>query len=80
MMIKNYFKIAWRNAYRNKAQSLINLLGLTIGLTCVVLIALFIRSELQYDKQFSDADRIFRVNMSGKMGEEAFYAGYTPPP
>jgi putative ABC transport system permease protein len=79
-MIKNYFKIAWRNAYRNKTQSLINLLGLTIGLTCVVLIALYIRSELQYDKQFSNADRIFRVNMSGKMGEEAFYAGYTPPP
>jgi putative ABC transport system permease protein len=79
-MIKNYFKIAWRNAYRNKTQSLINLLGLTIGLTCVVLIALYIRSELQYDKQFSDADRIFRVNMSGKMGEEEFYAGYTPPP
>lgn len=79
-MLKNYFKIAWRNAYRNKTQSLINLLGLTIGLTCVVLIALYIRSELQYDKQFSDADRIFRVNMSGKMGEEEFYAGYTPPP
>lgn len=79
-MLKNYFKIAWRNAIRNKTQSLINLLGLTIGLTCVVLIALFIRSELQYDRQFSDADRIFRVNMNGKMGEEAFYAGYTPPP
>lgn len=79
-MIKNYFKIAWRNAYRNRAQALINLFGLTLGMTCVMLIALFIKNEYQYDRHFADADRIFRVNINGKMGEEEFYAGYTPPP
>lgn len=67
-MIKNYFKIAWRNATRNKVQALINLLGLTLGMTCVMLIALFIKNEYQYDRHFADADRIFRVNINGKMG------------
>ncbi|SKB82225.1 putative ABC transport system permease protein [Parapedobacter luteus] len=79
-MITNYFKTAWRNAVRNSAQALINVFGLTLGMACVMLIALFIKHEYQYDRHFADADRIFRVNMNGKMGEEEFYAGYTPPP
>ncbi|PPK98957.1 ABC transporter permease [Parapedobacter indicus] len=79
-MIKNYFKIAWRNATRNRVQALINLFGLTLGITCVMLIVLFIKNEYQYDRHFADAERIFRVNINGKMGEEEFYAGYTPPP
>lgn len=79
-MFKSYLKIAWRNGLRNKTQSLINIIGLSIGLACVCLIAVYIKTELQYDQQFSDAERIFRVNLNGKMGEEEFYAGYTPPP
>ena len=79
-MIKNYFKIAWRNAVRNRFQALINLFGLTLGMVCVMLIALFINNEYQYDRHFEDADRIFRVNINGKMGEDEFLAGYTPPP
>lgn len=49
-MIRNYFKIAWRNIIRYRANSIINILGLGIGLTCVILIALFIQDELSYDK------------------------------
>ncbi|WP_090606725.1 ABC transporter permease [Parapedobacter koreensis] len=79
-MIRNYLKTAWRNAARNRAQAFINLFGLTLGMACVMLIALFIKHEYQYDRHFADADRIFRVNINGKMGEEEFYAGYTPPP
>lgn len=79
-MFRNYIKIAARNIFRHKASSLINIVGLAIGLTSVILIALFINDELQYDKFFEDANHIYRVNVEGKMGENEFYAGYTPPP
>lgn len=79
-MIRNYLKIAWRNILRHKFNSIINIAGLGIGLACVILIALFIKDELSYDKFFDQADRIYRVNIDGKMGDNSFYAGYTPPP
>jgi len=79
-MILNYLKIAWRNILRHKANSVLNILGLAIGLTSVMLIALYIQNELSYDKSFADADRVYRVNINGKMGDNAFRAGYTPPP
>jgi putative ABC transport system permease protein len=79
-MIKNYFKIAFRNIFRFKGNSIINIAGLAIGLTSVILIALFIQDELSYDQSFKDAHRIYRINTEGKMGESDFYAGYTPPP
>jgi putative ABC transport system permease protein len=79
-MIRNYFKIAWRNIIRYRANSIINILGLGIGLTCVILIALFIQDELSYDKFFKDSSQIYRVNIDGKMGDNSLYAGYTPPP
>ncbi len=79
-MIRNYFKIAWRNITRNKVNSFINIAGLAIGLTCVILIALFIKDELNYDQFFDNASSIYRVNIDGKMGDNSFYAGYTPPP
>ena len=79
-MLKNYFKIAWRNILKYRVNSLINILGLAIGLTCVILIGLYIQDELSYDTFFKDSDQIYRVNIDGKMGDNAFYAGYTPPP
>ena len=79
-MYRNYLKIAWRNILRQRVNSIINISGLAIGLTCVILIALFIKDELSYDKFFSDADSIYRVNIDGKMGDNSFYVGYTPPP
>ncbi|MCM4161482.1 FtsX-like permease family protein [Antarcticibacterium flavum] len=79
-MIRNYIKIALRNILRYKASSMINVSGLAIGLCSVILIALFIQDELQYDQFFEDSAQIFRVNVEGKMGENEFYAGYTPPP
>ncbi|WP_036156995.1 ABC transporter permease [Maribacter forsetii] len=79
-MFKNNFKIAFRNAFRYKSNSIINISGLAIGLTCVILIALFVTDELSYDQFFNDADQVYRVNLNGKMGDDEFYAGYTPPP
>ena len=60
-MIKNYLKIAYRNLTRNKFISFINLFGLTIGLTCCLLITCYILNELSYDKYNEQADNIYRV-------------------
>ena len=79
-MFKNHFKVALRNSLRYKSNSIINIVGLAIGLTCVILIALFVTDELRYDRFFENADQIYRVNINGKMGDGEFYAGYTPPP
>ena len=79
-MIKNYFKIAWRNLVRNKVSSIINIGGLAIGLACVLLIGMYVKDELSYDRYFKDANRIYRVNLDGKMGNDQFLIGHTPPP
>lgn len=63
IMFKNYFKIAWRNLIKNKIFSFINIAGLTIGLTCCLLIALYIQHELSFDKFEKNGDRIARVIM-----------------
>ncbi|MGN6193396.1 MAG: ABC transporter permease [Ginsengibacter sp.] len=62
-MFKNYFKIAWRNLIKNKVFSFINIAGLTIGLTCCLLIALYIHQQLSFDKFQKNGDRIARVIM-----------------
>lgn len=60
-MLKNYFKIAWRNLLKHKLFSLVNLLGLTIGMACFILIALYIQYELSFDMHHQKADQIYRV-------------------
>lgn len=79
-MIRNYFKIGWRNLVRNKVSSIINISGLAIGLACVLLIGLYVKDELGYDKSFKDDNRIYRVNIHEKMGNNEFVAAHTPPP
>ncbi|HVW95076.1 MAG TPA: ABC transporter permease [Mucilaginibacter sp.] len=79
-MIRNYVKMAWRNLVKNKISSIINISGLAIGLACVILIGMYVSDEFSYDQFFSDADRIYRVNLDGKMGNEEFTVGHTPPP
>ncbi len=60
-MIRNYFKIAWRTLSRNKLYTTLNVAGLTFGLTCFILIGLFLFDELTFDRQHSNVSRIFRV-------------------
>jgi len=62
-MLRNYFKTAWRNLWKNKTSSAINIFGLTIGLTCCLLIALYIQHELSYDDFELKGNRIARVIM-----------------
>lgn len=63
-MIKNYFKIAFRNLRKNKIFSIINILGLAIGLTCFMFIAVFVYNELSFDRYADDAKDIYRVQVS----------------
>ena len=60
-MIKNYLKVAMRYLLRNKGYTSINILGLAIGITCCILIMMFVRSEFSYDKFHSKSDRIYRA-------------------
>src|SRR5215213_8815286 len=60
-MINNYIKIAWRNITQNKTNSFINIIGLSAGLTCFTLIALWVTDERSYDKFNTNYDRIFRL-------------------
>ena len=70
-MIKNYFKIAFRNLLRNKAFSFINISGLAIGMASTILIFLWIQSEVTYDRFHEKEDRIYeawnRTEFSGKL-------------
>jgi putative ABC transport system permease protein len=61
-MLKNYFKTAFRNLYRNKGFAVINILGLTIGLASVIFIFLWIQNELTYDRYNVHAERTYRVS------------------
>lgn len=71
-MIKNYFKIAFRNLWRNKGFSAINIFGLALGLSVCLLITLFVIDELSYDKFNVKADRIYRVNSDFKVNGSVF--------
>ena len=63
-MVKNYFKIAWRNLMKYKFISFINLFGLTVGLTCCLLITIYVLNELSYDRYNKNAANIYRVTRS----------------
>lgn len=60
-MLKHFLKSAWRNLIRNKSYGLINILGLTMGLAAVMLIALWVQDELSYNKYYQHYDRIAMV-------------------
>jgi putative ABC transport system permease protein len=60
-MIKHYFKIVFRNLWRNKTYSFINIFGLTLGLICFLLIALYVFDELTYDSFHENANNTYRV-------------------
>jgi putative ABC transport system permease protein len=63
-MFRNYLTIALRNIVRHKLYSFINIAGLAVGLTCVILIALFVQDELSYDKWIPGSDKLYRVEIT----------------
>ena len=60
-MFKNYLTIAFRNMMRNKGYSLINILGLAVGIACSVVILIYVGDELSYDNFHEKGDRIYRM-------------------
>ncbi|HEY0656259.1 MAG TPA: ABC transporter permease [Chryseosolibacter sp.] len=68
-MYKNYFTIAWRTFLKSKGYSFINIVGLAVGLSACLLIGLYVRHELSYDRFHEKGARIHRVNMELKFGD-----------
>ncbi|MCW5910249.1 MAG: ABC transporter permease [Cyclobacteriaceae bacterium] len=68
-MYKNYFTIAWRTFLRSKGYSMINILGLAIGLSACLLIALYVHHELSYDRFHEKANRIYRADIEIKFSD-----------
>lgn len=76
-MLKNYFKITSRNLFRYKTYSFINITGLAVGIACAVLIMLWVRYELSYDKFNKNYDRLYRVDFTTV---KEYYGFYQPGP
>jgi putative ABC transport system permease protein len=81
-MLRNYLKIAIRNLRKHKFISFINLFGLTVGLTCCLLITIYIIHEVSYDKYQPYADRTYRVSRSfhDQDGVQSLHLGAIAPP
>jgi len=60
-MLRNYFLVAFRGIIKNKGYSFLNILGLSVGMTAFILIFLYVRFELSYDRWHENADRIYRI-------------------
>ncbi len=72
-MLKNYLKIALRNLKKYKGYSFINIFGLAVGMTCTILILMWVQDELSYDRFIPNADRLYRV-----IDKENYSAGDVP--
>ncbi|MFT3935011.1 MAG: ABC transporter permease [Chitinophagaceae bacterium] len=68
-MIRNYLKLAFRNLLKYRFISFINLFGLTVGLTCCLLITTYILNELSYDRHNKNADNVYRVTRNFYNGD-----------
>ncbi|WP_293946419.1 MULTISPECIES: ABC transporter permease [unclassified Sphingobacterium] len=60
-MIKNYLKIAWRNLWKSKGYSAINIIGLSIGMAAVLIIGIWVQNQLQFDNFYSNKDRLYKL-------------------
>ncbi|MEV4886338.1 ABC transporter permease [Chitinophaga ginsengisegetis] len=74
-MIRNYFRIAWRNLVRNKAFSFINILGLALGLACSLLMILWVQDEKSMDGFHANSDKLYQVYVRQSSGGKVD-AGY----
>jgi putative ABC transport system permease protein len=71
-MILNFFKVAFRNMMKYKSYSFINVIGLSIGMACVILIFLFVRNEQSYDTFYPNSQSVYRLANKAKMGEQVY--------
>src|SRR6187551_1079067 len=79
VMLKNYFKTAFRNLKRNKVYSFINIAGLSIGLACAMLIMLYVKDEVSFDRFHKNVNHIYRIarksNANNVNGTTGFLQG-----
>jgi putative ABC transport system permease protein len=78
-MIRNYFKIAWRNLWRHKRMTSINIAGLGIGMAAAVLIAMWVQNELSFDRNQADADNIYRIKVNLAISKTETWVWETSP-
>lgn len=80
-MIRNYLKIAFRSLIRNKAFTLINMLGLVLGISFSTMLYIYVRHELSYDSFHQKADRTYRIlTVDTSSPNEVRTYGRTSPP
>nr|WKN37784.1 ABC transporter permease [Tunicatimonas sp. TK19036] len=78
-MIKHYLHVALRNLLKRPFYTTINILGLAIGMACTLLITMYVRQELSYDRFHEKADRIYRLATHLEIGESAFSGAVVSP-
>jgi putative ABC transport system permease protein len=79
-MLKNYFISAYRNIVKNKFYSVLNIFGPAIGITCAILILLYVREELTFDRHNKKYDRIYRLESDFNISGKATLAALVPVP
>src|ERR1700722_1752649 len=79
-MLKNFFKIAWRNLWRNKMYSLINIVGLATSLAACILLLLWVQDEKGYDGFHKNADNIYKISARFKQESKESIWGGVPAP
>src|SRR5690606_18893479 len=79
-MIKNFFKIAWRNLKKNKGFTAINIIGLSVGMAAAILIMLWVKSEVSFDRIYPKTDHIYAVGTKEPTDSEIDVFFSTPKP
>lgn len=79
-MLKNYFVIALRTIQKQSFYSLINIMGLAIGMACCLFVLLYIADEWSYDRFHRDPANIFRIGLQGKLGGQEIKTASSCPP
>lgn len=79
-MLKNFFYITIRNILKHKFYSFLNILGLSVGITCFLLIILYVKDELSYDKHLPDIENMYRLDFTGSIGGNSFITSLSSVP
>ncbi len=79
-MFKNYLKVAFRGLNKNRIYALINILGLALGLTVTILVFMFVKDEMSYEKHWSGYDRVYRTGIKANMMGQKMDAPVSPSP
>ena len=77
-MLKNYFKIAFRNLWKQKGYTFINLSGMAVGMACCFILLIYVNHEMHYDEYHPNVDRLYRLNYHANFGGCLLYTSPSP--